>query len=468
MDERLLFIGGNCMKSRKGFTLIEIVVSLALLTMSFSVLAYSLSAGYSQYNRSNQYKKSSDKDLAEIQKATIAEDSNVNIDSQYTMEAKGRKVKVDLYTYKDPSSSSAPSLSRFVASDSEFKSNAVKFEYYNVDSQTNRQDYIQELDGRKLSSFDDLPGTQFTALKQSNEDWGKWAFIGWSTATDNYNGSWTGKAKLATRENNYQGLITRDNFDEVMEYYKNSKNTPKLYATYTYSKDVDENQNELVLLYNTDNKIRFAKDQSNIKALASKAAELIKENGLSIITSNFGTNSPITSTGIEVLHFRENGWPVLANTVYYDRKDKSTGNYNVSATNYEASEWSQAWYQYKKFPKIGNNTVYTGGIFTNGFLYKVFNDSIGFDLTKVGNATTHKDGYLNINYKYNNLFFGDTFKTDADVYGNTVRSKPFQHYYSLFMKVDTTNKTVKVWAGQVTSRSTTSTLPGYEYTASYA
>ena len=455
------------MKNRKGFTLIEIVVSLALLTMCFSVLSYSLSAGYSQYNQSNRYKKSSDKDLSEIQKATISDDSNVTVDSQYTMEAKGKSVKVDLYTYKDPSVSSAPSLSRFEANDSEFKSNAMRFEYYNVDSQTNRQDYIQELDGRKLSSFDDLPGTQFTALKQSNEDWGKWAFIGWSTATDKYNGSWTGQAKLATRENNYQGLITRDNFEEVMEYYRNTKKTPKLYATYTYSRDVGGNQNELVLLYNTDKSIRFAKDQSNIKAIASKAAELIKENGLSIITSDFGTNSAISSTGIEILHFRENGWPVLANKVYYNR-----GNNNL--TNYESGSWSswplKNWgdYQYQSFPKIGDGTNYKGGIFSNGFLYKAFNDSIGFDLTKVGNAISYRGNYRNINYGYNNLFFGDAFKTDAQVNGNRVISQSFQHLYSLFMKVDTTNKTVRVWAGQVTSSTTTSAITGYDFTASYA
>ncbi|MDD6423240.1 MAG: prepilin-type N-terminal cleavage/methylation domain-containing protein, partial [Intestinibaculum porci] len=251
------------MKNRKGFTLIEIVVSLALLTMCFSVLSYSLSAGYSQYNQSNRYKKSSDKDLAEIQKATISDDSNVTIDSQYTMEAQGKSVKVDLYTYKDPSSSSAPSLSRFIAHDSEFKSNAVKFEYYNVDSTTNQSNKIDELEGRKLSNFDDLPGTQYTALAQSNKDWGKWAFIGWSTAKREYNKSFTGQSQTASKENNYQGLITKDNFDEVMAYYRTQGKTPKLYATYTYSRDVGGNQNELVLLYNTDKSIRFAKDQSN-------------------------------------------------------------------------------------------------------------------------------------------------------------------------------------------------------------
>ncbi len=448
------------MKSRKGFTLIEIVVSLALLTMSFSVLAYSLSAGYSQYNRSNQYKKSSDKDLAEIQKATIADDSNTSVDSQYTMEAKGKSVKVDLYTYKDPSSSSAPSLSRFEAKDSEFNSNAVKFEYYSVDAKTSQTSKINELEGRRILNFDDLPGIQYSALNKSNEDWGKWSYIGWSTQIHNYEGVYAGEPEEASSTNGYKGLITESNFKQVLQYYKNQKIPQKLYATYVYSKDVSGNQNEMYLLAAATQKTRFQRDQDNVRLLASKAAELIKENGLSIITSNFGSNSPVTSTGIEVLHFRENGWPVLANTVYYQWKEP-----NAYYSTFEESDKKP----YKFFPKIGNDKIYTGGVGSSGFLYRVFNEGIGFDLSQTGNSTTNTDFYHNINYDYNNLFFGDAFLTDSyKGFLGFWHNKTSQHLYSLFMKVDTTNKIVRVWAGQVTSSSSTEALRGYDYTASYA
>ena len=67
------------------------------------------------------------------------------------------------------------------------------FPYFNYDStksgwgQSSSQ--ITDLNNYGVKSFEDLPGTNYSALDELNNNWGKWSFIGWSTTLIEYSKS---------------------------------------------------------------------------------------------------------------------------------------------------------------------------------------------------------------------------------------------------------------------------------------
>lgn len=466
------------MKMNHGFTLIETIISVALLGALLSGLGAAIYQTTNSFLKTNDYSKQDDEAYDQIQNANSTK--AVTLDYEMTGYYKRKKYNAQTQSYSDDTSILDKSSNLKTYQDS---SEALKSGYsckFNVKTQTYTSksngykdvsltslaatgDRIFNLDSANtghlfkdygISSFDDLPDTNYKELNALNQTWGKWAYIGWSTAQYTYYSTATkkyyvtGLNQIASPENNWQGIITKDNFDAWIKYLDDNNikaSDVNLYLTYAYSID-SAKTDETDILQNTkinDPTILTNKDISQLSQLATTAAQKIKRDGLSSLQSYFGadlTNSLYSDNGVEILHCRENGWALLANTDYF-----SFGN-NLKIY-YENSNG------YQKFPKIGHAATYYGGV-KEGFLNDVFNDAIGLNLNKLG-SYTNNNHYYNVDYNYNQLFFG----SNTQMYGTYPTP-------SVMMKLskdnDTNTLTVTFYVGSILSNGTVKKIPGYE------
>lgn len=481
----------------KGFTLIETVVSIALIASIMTVLSFGVASSYREYINSNAYKKESDIDLGNIQEPFRNDSTILKKSVDYTMKAtiNGKTHSTALSMYNTTNTDPSISLSRFEAQESNFKS-SLSFKYLTVSTFNGETKSIDELNNNAISSFDDLPTTNNEALEGMNKEWGIWSYVGWSLVDLN-NSSWKTQDKTKTgiimyKDNNkkiklycgnpnpaplnssYEGLITRDNFTEMQKMVENKQIDLSHYAlvpAYLFSKDIGETNADTELLKDTSQLVRKSfVDERNISNLAKAAAKYIKSNGIESLSGDLDltANKALCNNGLELLHFREAGWPVEAssttyyknseyykkNSLYYNkggdlRRDSAYLRYGEP---YENSNY------YKNYPKIGNTSGYTNGFKNQGFLYETFMKGIGYDLTKV--RSTNSTAWRGINYDYNSLLFGDDLMQDNN-----------QFQYSLFMKIDENSKTVTVWVNRVASDGSSNSNginSSYSATASYA
>lgn len=466
----------------EGFTLIETIVSIALIASIMTALSFGVALSYREYKKSNAYKKESDIDLANIQEPYTTDSTTLKKSVDYTMKTTidGKITALAMYntTNTDPSIS----LSRFEAQASNFKA-SLSFKYLSVDTYSGKLTTIDELSDFKISSFEELPSTNYEALEKMNKDWGIWSYVGWSLVDLNniswksnektktgivmYKDSYTkkplycGNPNPAPLNSNYEGLITPDNFTTIQNMVENKQIDLSHYAlvpAYLFSKDVYNSDADTKLLMNTIQTVRKPIDERNITSLANTAAKYIKSNGMNSITSDINsvTKKALCGNGLEILHFREGGWPVEAasvitngSTLYYNY---GTDWYNGSIYLKYGKDYENSFY-YKKYPKIGDDPEYAKGFKKGEFLYDIFMNGIGYDLTKVGNPTSRDKNY-------NSLLFGDDLMLDNN-----------QFQYSLFMKINENSKTVTVWVNRVASdgSSDSSGIDAfYSATASYA
>ncbi|MGM9952586.1 MAG: prepilin-type N-terminal cleavage/methylation domain-containing protein [Intestinibaculum porci] len=454
------------MKNQNGFTLVEVIVALALVTMITGILATSLAQTLRYFNDANVYKKESDAAFDTIQ----SDSTDIQYKTEYKLvstdsDNKKNSVRVRVSSYIDKSSKNKLTYQSIDVKLGMVFNYTLKYSDKNNNTKT---ETLSELKDYGIQKFDDLPGTNYSALQKMSDEWGDWAFIGWSTSLKTYTASSTGRKYIngnpeaASASNNWQGLITIDNFKD----FKNAVATGQiknvnLYATYMFSYDVPNYSDDIDLLKATPNSIRISQDNKNLKKLAQYAASLIKEKGTSAIDNCLSGNyrSAIYGNGLEILHFREGGWPVEAYSSYYtyggDLNDKwwNKSIYMQYGKEYETSSY------YLNIPKIGNASGYTQGFKKNdGFFYEVFSNGIGFDLTKIGNPTSKT--WRGINYGYNSLLFSDQMMDNNN-----------QFKYSLFMKIDKDSKEITVWVNQVATNGisdSTGINPTYSATASYA
>ena len=215
----------------------------------------------------------------------------------------------------------------------------------------------------------------------------------------------------------------------------------EIVPAYLFSKDVEGTSADTKLLNFAAPTIRESLDNRNITSLANAAAQYIKKNGVDSLDSYLTADaqSAIFGNGLELLHFRENGWPRIAT------KNYGTGR-GSSMTSYENTR------AYQNITKIGDGSTYKTGFFDTVF------KSIGYDLSKTDDPTD----WRGINYKYNILLFGDKV---AD--NNQLKN-------SMFMQINKENKTVRIWVGTVSSSWWTGTVSinsiggNYDVTVSYA
>lgn len=450
------------MKNKNGFTLIETVISLALITIIMGILFTALAQTLRYYNEANVYKKESDAAFDTIQ----SDSSDIQYKTEYklvTTDSSNKKdsVRVRLSSYSDSSSTN-----QLVYQSIDVKLGVV-FNYtlnYTDKNNKTKTETLSELTDYGIQNFEDLPGTNYSALQKMSDEWGDWAFIGWSTSLTTYTAPSTGRKyvngnpQIASAANNWQGLITKDNFMEFKNAVASGQiKDVKLYATYMFSYDVPNYTDDIDLIKMTPDSIRLTQDNNNLTRLAKYAASILKEKGTSAIDSCLSGSylSAIYGDGLEILHFREGGWPVEANTTYYTKSNDSNwqnGYYNYGQQ-YETQDY------YKNYPKIGNAPGYTQGFKKNdGFFYEIFENGIGFDLTKVGNPTYRT--WRGINYDYNSLF-----------YGSPIMDLSNRFRLSLFMKVDKSTQTITIWVNRVASDGTSDSSginASYSATASYA
>lgn len=486
----------------EGFTLIETIVSITLIASIMTALSFGVALSYREYKNSNAYKKESDIDLANIQEPYTTDSTTLKKSVDYTMtapDADGKEKKTSLAMYNSTNKDDSISLSRFEAQASNFKE-SLSFKFLTINTYNGKIRTISELNNYPISSFDDLPATNYDALDTMNKEWGIWSYVGWSLVDLN-NTSWktqdktkTGiimykdndkKIKLycgnpnpAPLNSSYEGLITRDNFTEMQKMVENKQIDLSHYAlvpAYLFSKDIDNTNADTELLKDTSQLVckSFA-DERNISNLAKAAAKYIKSNGIESLSDDLDltANEALCNNGLELLHFREAGWPVEASSTTYSKKyyknfkyyEKNLLYYNKGRDLEEGSAYLQYGepYEnsnyYKNYPKIGNTSGYTNGFKNQGFLYETFMKGIGYDLTKV--RSTNSTAWRGINYDYNSLLFGDDLMQDNS-----------QFQYSLFMKIDENSKTVTVWVNRVASDGSSNSNginSSYSATASYA
>ncbi len=454
----------------EGFTLIETVVSIALIASIMTVLSFGTASSYREYINSNAYKKESDIDLGNIQEPYTKDSTTLKKSVDYTMQTTmdGKTQSTALSMYNTMNTDPSISLSRFEAQASNFKK-SLSIQSLAISAKNGQLSPIAGLDDYTISSFDDLPSTNYDALDSMNKDWGIWSYVGWSLVDLN-NTTWQTQQKTNTgivmyyddqnkanlfcgnpnpapvSSSDYEGLITSTNFEEIMEKVENGKIDMSHYAlvpAYLFSKDVPGTHTDTDLLNYAKSTVRESIDNRNITNLANAAAQYIKKNGVDSLSSNSyltpDAQSAIFGNGLELLHFRENGWPRIATKNYGTSRGSSM-------TSYENTR------AYQNITKMGDGSTYKTGFFDTVFR------SIGYDLSKTDDPTD----WRGINYKYNILLFGDKV---AD--NNQLKN-------SMFMQINKQNKTVRIWVGTVSSSWWTGTVSinsiggNYDVTVSYA
>ena len=439
----------------KGFTLIETIVTIALIASIMTVLSFGISISYHNYVDSNAYKKESDIDMENIQKPYTNDSTTLKKSVNYTMTTVSDNQSTSLAMYNTSHSDASISLSRFEAQASNFK-DAKTFSYYTVDPTSGNLTKITALNNYTISSFEDLPSTNYEALDDMNKAWGPWSFIGWSVTkiTKNSDGTvsgdvmsytdrgkrlYCGNPNYASSKTKYEGVITSENYADVMSAIENGTINLDDYAlvpAYFFSQDVPNTTADTRLLMQADQLVRRDMDARNMDNLTKAAVSYIKENGLSEVNSALNTQAQtaIYGNGLELLHFRENGWPQVA------RKNLLNGHGSRNSS-YETSSY------YQNQTKIDN-----GSIWKSGFIYEMF-QGIGYDIKE----TDDENDWLGIHYKYNILMFGDQLKDDGS------------HPYSLFIQINKEKKTVRLWVGSVNRDGSLTSLGGYyDVTISYA
>lgn len=450
------------MTMNKGFTLIETIVSIALISAIMTVLSFGVASSYREYISSNAYKRESDTDLLNIQQPYTNDSTIMKKSVDYTMTTKtdGKENKISLAMYNSTNKDDSISLSRFEAQQSNFKKSNY-FTYYTVDPNTGKLKQITELNNYTISSYEDLPTTNYDALNEMNKTWGPWCFIGWSLArvikgsngtstvkdvkkdimsyTDKGKTLYCGNPNYASKSNGYLGVINEANYKDIVDAIDNGTinlNDYALLPAYFFSQDVAGTAADTVLLTGADGVVRRDMDARNMKNLAKAAAQYIREKGTDGINSdlNGAAQNAIYGKGLEIVHFRENGWPQVARWPLWN------GNGSMNS-DYENKPY------YQNQTKIDN-----GSTWKTGFIYETFH-AIGYDIKE----TDDKDDWLGIHYKYNILMFGDQVKDNKE------------HPYSMFMQVNKTAKTVRIWVGTVSDDGSLGSIGGYyDVTASYA
>ena len=466
------------LKNKNGFTLIETVITIALIAGIFTIL------GNVVYQTTTM--------MLDAKKYTDATDSlydDIQSDSQY---------KNNLYCLKVTKDGSTDSTTIPIrAKESQMKANNrsddilelnsfntslgyyFKFGYIysiwidknDVPNQPKLSekkkvdvDKIPQLDGWGVTKFSDLPNlkniddTNSKELQTINNDFGKWAFVGWSTEVDDdiktpcKRQTFTlGNTDIASNSNGWKGLLTENNFNDYLSYVKSKYPTPdstsasvQLYATYIYSRDLydDHGLDDTYLKNRIGNSTTQTVDMRTLQELADSAANLIKMSSMSDIQTQFGGSGSkyyqaLTSeSGIEVLHFRENGWPVVAENPY--RSLVST----LETKTYSTTT------------KIGDQNNYYGGTKKGQFLYNVF-QGIGYDFTKIGNQYWYD--WLGVDYDYSCLMFSSDFDDKNDK----------SHPYSLFMRLNENTNTVSFWIAKFDGNGKPSLYGSYIANATY-
>ena len=483
----------------RGFTLVESILTFALLAIMLTILGTAIYRTTQSFIETSSYANNDDDTYDTAQSVNDAD----NYETKYSLTGKAEMLNssgnVISTNDKDVSTNLRIAINKN-NKDSSISYSRLSgslgtiFPYFNYDStksgwgQSSSQ--ITDLNNYGVKSFEDLPGTNYSALDELNNNWGKWSFIGWSTTLIEYSNSgityYLGKPDAASSQNNWQGLITKDNFENFENYYNSlsdqQKGNIKLYPTYMYSKDIPESKYETTLLGNANNTIRTNQDYKNIQALANKASELVAkeysnhsslEDTLKALGFNSTTSNALMSeTGLEILHFRENGWPVLANNHYSNLQGGILGEfYSGIEGSTQTDRNKKKFYDIKRskyfnIVKIGDGNLiddnisnlsqyYQGGVY-NGFLYHVFNDGIGFNLRKCGSNINYRH-YLNMNYDYSSLMFGNSITNSI-----TNCSK------SMFFKVSENDGELSftVYMGTLTSTGSVTNMGGsYTYTS---
>ncbi|WP_164121147.1 prepilin-type N-terminal cleavage/methylation domain-containing protein [Sharpea azabuensis] len=484
--------------NKKGFTLIEVIVSIAILSIVLGVMSTGVNMVYRHYNASNSYKDDSDNALLNVQGAYHQDTQMKGAD--YMLEISGDDIdkKIQLFTYTSASYHKKLINSTSTAEEKkeavyltrlEAQSKEIDTKFYLVDAKTGRASQVQGLETVSVNKFDDLPNESWDSLANMNNEWGKWSFAGMSLSPAIYddNGNliyvkenkyynkrtneerykkpiweyidvnkrndsqyfYTGYSKPLEYDgaaNEWKGIITEDNFKDFKNKVKSGEIDMKKYAlvpTYFFSKDIYDSPLDTILLNDADNNLREKKDAKNIQALAEIAAKMIKDNNLQYLDNELtSTNNKnaLYGDGLEIIHFREAGWGIIAENDY---------NYKGGQSQYETSNI------YRNLPHLSN-----GWNESNGFFKEMF-QNIGLDITELNNS---KD-WLGIHYGYNRILFSDKI-ADQNA------TKP----YSLFMKVDKMNKNVTVFVGEAQKnlggwsdpRKNMVISPNYVATASYA
>lgn len=470
------------MKKNDGYTLIEVIVAVALISMIMIMLTYATTQSLNNITNAKVYKKESDEafDIIQSDKTDNTYDTSYEIVTTDSNN-KQNKINVRIESYQDKTSKNQ------ILYQSVDNKLGINFDYsfaYTNSKGNYQSGKISELENYGVQSFEDLPNTNYSALQDISDEWGDWSFIGWSTETTTYTGSViNGNPQIASASNNWKGLITKENFNQIKDAInKGQINDLHLYATYMYSFDIPNTNDDVKCIEATPETVRQAQDNKNLNKLAAQAASILKNKGTSAVDNCVTGNvrEAIYGAGLELLHFRENGWPVEANKYYHNKRNDSTW------ANRAYSDWfhlqinhnfmEKADY-YMEYPKIASQQAYSKGFIENdGFFYETFKDGVGFDLTKIGNPGSLKevDKYNNfnnleiygnspwrgINYNYRCLLFGQSFMGDNN-----------QFNYSLFMKINRMNKTVTVWVNTVSNDGQSSSNglnASYSATASYA
>lgn len=505
--------------NHKGFTIIETIIGIALLAVIMGSLGTAVYQTVKVFLDSNDYKTAGDYSFEHIQSTDDTgktNDTNWKIASTYTKTYKDDQgaTKTQTDTTTDPIQITSFKNSKSIAKN-QVQLNTfittigtkISYSYLSNVQDNNSAQEISELTDKGITSFDDLPDPSYSALNQSsngrksnNEEWGKWSFVGWSGGDlkkyiDNHKRPhkyyYTGDIKIyPLREQNinddWKGLVTRDNFDDFINFVNEKlaidpSYKPKLKAAYIFSKDVDGSLIEGRMLLGDENNnssttqnTRRQRDIDNLQNLSSMAASILKEEK-GVLSSNFDDNglNAVTGYGIEILHFRENGWPVLAQN-RMNNDSYHSGNLNDNATYYEKTKG------YNNYYKVGTYNSYTGGIDVNnrgttktGFLDRVFYEGIGFNLGLCGHYNDY-GRYHGINYDYNTLLFGNDILTDSEPKISIYDSETLSLYMKINQERRNDNKynvTVTTWVGTVSNPNNNNysmtILHGYSASASF-
>ncbi len=489
--------------NKKGFTLIEVIVSIAILSIVLGVMSTGVNMVYRHYNASNSYKDDSDNALLNVQGA-YRQDTQMK-GADYMLEISGEDIdkKIQLFTYTSASyhnklinntSTAEEKKEAVYLTRLEAQSKEIETKFYLVDAITGKASQVQGLETVSVNKFDDLPDESWDSLANMNKEWGKWSFAGMSLSPAIYdnNGNliyvkenkyynkktkeerykkpiweyidvnrrndsqyfYSGYSKPLEYDglaNEWKGIITEDNFKEFKNKVKSREIDMKKYAlvpTYFFSKDIYDSDLDTILLNDADNSLKEKKDEKNIQALAEKAAKMIKDNNLQYLDNeltNINNKNALYGDGLEIIHFREAGWGVLGEKDYSRFGERNKG----APSPYENST------TYKNLPHLKGTWNQN-----NGFIKEMF-ESIGFDITNINDESD----WLGIHYKYNRFLFSNKIADQND-------TRP----YSLFMKVDKINKNVTVfigeaqkqWGGWSDPRKNMVISPNYVATTSYA
>lgn len=469
--------------NEKGFTLIETIISLAIITSLLLSLGIEVTNSIHTFNDARRFNDATDSAFENAQNISYTQNKSVYSNYQITgnvyqdnnkvgelseSDSTYSPIPVGVTKYKHPKNSNIY-RPEFDALDSLIGN---YFEFSAIDGGGR----IEDLSNVGINKFEDLPDASNTALDKDNKTWGKWSFVGWSLRTyqaedaaKTLNGdpkaaeftSYTYGGKTIWECTN-KGLITSSNFDQFMSWYQYQKSQdenfePTLYPAYIFSRDISGNDNEVIYRMRAGADFLTKVDTDNIEKVASEAAAIIKNQGISAVEKQFtptAWNALTNGKGLEILHSRQVGWCVLANTQYYSYGDSSSIGIERNLYLWDRNKSRNEAYQ--KFAKIGNNDSFTGGV-KDGFLYHTFYDSIGYDLNEIND----KQEYLSINYGnsgenpvgYNCLFMSSDLKAKQD-----------DQIYSVFMKIS--NNQVTVTYGTIDSNG--NVIPftqGYQATA---